>query len=300
MKKIMLLPILLALMPQFILKADESHYAAPGQIKISEINPGEDQVSLKNLGNSMVDLAGWAIYDENDRHELFLTEPDIIRNNAGGGLQLAPRTELVISGKNDNDFRLYNAGGEVRLYSGPVEIDGKLEDKITYPAVEEGKSYKIFFPDPDQNGNHDSNPEKNADPDIIDKIYQIPENTDIIDKNNKITENKNGNHTLENPASQSKMSYTTDKRSLNENSNISYELDQSKSSDQENFLSNNNTNLDTLTFTASAPLKRSPWGWFYWLWNSWFLRRIILPLLSLWTILFCVIFLIRKKFLRNE
>jgi hypothetical protein len=310
-QKIVLMALLMLISSAVLAKADQSYYPAKDQIKISALNPTANWVSISNIGNTPVDLAGWVLYDENDNHELFLTEPDIIKGDAGGGLMLGSQNTLTITGKNDDDFRLYNDGGEVRLYSGPVEIDGTLEDRVDYPAIAEGETYQIITPDQDQqadensNDNVTENTNENSDEAEINSNNnkEITSDTDIADNayyNYQIPENANSNFiiSIQQENSNSNSDKDADKREKSALSDQGREVSSvSNQNGENNTLGvNENNNQSIPTFTASAPLSKSPWGWFYWLYYSWFLRRIILPLLGLWIVLFGITRFLRKKY----
>jgi len=317
MKKVILFPVMFLLVPVIVAAADENYYAAPGQIKLSALSPGENWVAIRNIGDTEVDLAGWVLYDESDAHELFLTEPDIIGGNAAAGLGLGPGGEVVISGKNDNDFRLYNGGGEVRLFSGPVEIAGTLEDKVSYPAIGEGESYQVIVPPEDQtpdqtpsdnsNDNSNGNPNEdssevtigsNSSSDYAKHDYQTPENTnsnfDITNQDNPEV-NKNNKSRSENGANKKEKSDISLQSREASNPTIRNSENLNPENSQENLNLNENNNQGTPTFTASSRLEKSPWGWFYWLWHSWFLRRIIIPLIGLWLALYVIVYFVKKK-----
>ena len=303
-------------------KADQNYYPKEGQIRISGLDPSENSLSIRNIGDTAVDLAGWVFYDENDSHELFLTESDIVGNDRGRGLVLDPGSKLIITGKNDSDFRLYNAGGEVRLFSGPVEIDGTLEDKVNYPAIAAGESYQIIGSSqdqtPEENSNdnsndlsENSNKNSNEDTDSSSTNPNNPDNIGSIGNINKndyvcqIPENGNNNFNIPIPENQAIQSDNADSKSEN-NSNKREKSALSRQSREvpnpffrntgnntPDASENNNSNVPT--FTASSQLEKSPWGWFYWLYYSWFLRRIIIPLLVLWLALYLIVLVLRKK-----
>jgi len=307
MKKVILFPVMFLLVPVIVAAADENYYAAPGQIKLSALSPGENWVAIRNIGDTEVDLAGWVLYDESDAHELFLTEPDIIGGNAAAGLGLGPGGEVVISGKNDNDFRLYNGGGEVRLFSGPVEIAGTLEDKVSYPAIGEGESYQVIVPPEDQtpdqtpsdNSNDNSNGNPNFESDSVDQSYQIPENSDdspaISNQEDLTVQNENTNSESGNKANEKEKSDLSRQSREASNPTIRNSENLNPENSQENLNLSENNNQGTPTFTASSRLEKSPWGWFYWLWHSWFLRRIIIPLIGLWLALYVIVYFVKKK-----
>jgi len=286
-----LITAVLLMSPAGSVSADQNYYPAEGQVKISALNPSENWVKMSNIGHTAVDLAGWALYDENDRHELFLTESDIIRGDAGRGLILAPGSEVAITGKNDEDFRLYNAGGEVRLFSGPMEISGALQDKIFYPAIAEGETYEILPENSSENGNENS-------------ISDSPEIADNAHKTYQEPENSNSNLVLETPITKpEKSAGGNDKKSAEKASEALGKANagttsQEQPDNQESL--DPNSNQDTPTFMASSQREKSPWGWYYWLSNSWFLRRIIIPLIGLWLALYIVIYFLRKKLTKNE
>lgn len=259
-----------------IATANESYYPSEGQIKISEVNPTENLVKLYNTGETPVDLSGWVLYDEQDAHELFITLPDLLENQ---DLMLASKKEITILCKNDSDFALHKEGGEVRLFSGPIEIDGILHDEVKYSDF-----FKINLEEDSVSEKAYETQESNSNNNSADIHYQIPENsgeaagvkkqTDEVKNNSKPSETK-GAEDHKDPDNNSGTS-------LNANSNTN-----------NNSLSQDKPN----TFMASTKMEKSPYSWFYRLWYNWFLWRIILPFISLWATMYFIVYFVRKKYL---
>ncbi|MBM3256154.1 MAG: hypothetical protein FJZ04_01645 [Candidatus Moranbacteria bacterium] len=140
-----------------------------GQIKIVELlpnplgadnalAPGGEWLNLFNSGEEYVDLSGWILYDTDDAHELFLT-PDNVGGADPEGLRrgqilIAPRGLVTVFRDGDNDFSLNNEGDAIRLYSGPLEMTGELQNEIIYGPTKEGKTYRR---DPDTGEWEESN-----------------------------------------------------------------------------------------------------------------------------------------------
>lgn len=322
---IILVTIIIILAPLDGVKAEESYYSVPGQIRIAEINPAEDLVKLCNMGNTTVDLAGWVFYDDQDTHELFITLPDILVNNVKrDNLLLYPGEEMFIFDRNDTDFLLNKEGGEVRLFSGPGEIGGTLEDQIEYPKITKGLSYKVFFESEIQSQsdsfdyNNDSTQLTPLNSNFLEgdeeKQYYIPESSsqkpgnDLINKK-EIDDDENikkndknsdsGNSESDNGNfGNSKLSQIN--LNLNRNIGINIGSDQVTNFDagpntDTNLNKNNNTN--STTFTASSKMEKSSPNFFYRIMGNWFLWRIILPMFVLWGILYFAACHIKKKFL---
>jgi len=270
--------------------ADQNYYSSENQIKIAEINPSEKWVKLYNTGETTVDLAGWVFYDDNDKHEFFITLPDVAETNKEKTLMLAPYSEIIITNNNDNDFELHQEGGEVRLFSGPVEIEGKLEDKIIYPEVKEGESYVVIsnyqLPIPNEMSNENTGEISNENSGSVlkpqenqeDIQYKIPE-----ERGNyvKLSDNKN------NSSPENNIPETNSLGKGRANSNNNAEDNNTETMGQSN---------NPPTFTASSGLQKTPYAWFYRLWGNWFLWRIILPFLGLWTALYIAAHFIKKKY----
>lgn len=278
--------------------ADKSCYPSEGQIRISGINRGENWAKLYNIGDTPVDLAGWVLYDENDSHELFVTLSDIINVNGEKSLLLEPHSEVVITGKNDTDFMLHKEGGEVRLYSGPVEMEGELEDEIVYPSLGEGENYKIDL------GDEAISDSENTDTSVLNEqnvnqeiLYRIPEDADseVATKNLETTLPAPSRREHLPSAEGRKRENRTDFFSHSSEGDLRVRLGEGvekASISNETGQYNNNK-----TFTASSKMEKSPYAWFYRLWGSWFIWRIILPLLGLWILLYTVIRYVRRRYL---
>ncbi len=100
--------------------------------------PDGEWVELYNRGGADVDVAGWVIYDNDDSHELYITNSNTDTNDtvvsAGGW--------LVVYRNSDSDFNLNNDGDSVRLYDSYPVVDSNLIDEYTYTVEKaEGFSY---------------------------------------------------------------------------------------------------------------------------------------------------------------
>jgi len=321
MKKILAIILLAFWGNTFITKADNSYYSSANQVKISAVNSSDNWVKLFNTGNTPVDLAGWVLYDGSDSHELFITLSDIISDNEDNSLILAPQSNVTIIGKNDTDFVLNNRGGEVKLYSGPIEMEGVLQDKINYPKTTPGESYVIIpesqsgnsievldsgeIAEPNNENKENTAPAgkegKNLEEQRVkpDMDYKIPESSlsrNRIIRINDADQNDSGKSGGSREAEQESKK---DGRSDNvSNSSLSAykfgSIESEKNVDNDNTMTKQSDN--EVAFTASSKIEKSPYAWFYRLWGSWFFWRIILPLLGLWVILYSTAYFVRKKY----
>lgn len=272
-----------------------------GQIKITEIKPentGDDNgwVGIKNASSECIDLAGWVLYDGEMEHELFIT-----RENTEGFFSdslIAPGAEAKVLQKSDKDFTLNGNGGRVELYSGPAEMLGVLQDKAIYPRINSGESYRII----DRQG-----PDAGSSRvEYEEREYRIPEDSGQW---SVISDNINTN-------SQTPSSLSTGQAgaeggrssSVGETEKAGFSSLHPRGSgpafggteEVEEEINNNATRQssnDPAPLLASSGLEKSPWRWFYWLWGSWFLWRILLPFLALWAALFTAVYYIRKRYL---
>jgi|GEM_PF-1691264 len=310
-----------------------------GQIKISAVSPSDKWVGLYNTGDTAVDLAGWVLYDENDSHELFITKSNIVGEVPSSAEAcptlsfrrapadkrefplLVPRSEITISGKDDADFTLSNKGGRVKLFSGPVEMEGALQDEVDYPAINPDENYEVISDDEsNENKNQESIEEEvvtSNQNNPTDISYKTPEensgfkpSTQVSGDEQKTVDGKNDLHSGKNKDD----SHTESDSGVGSGSNSKVGSTSNIKSDSsvdsgfnpestENIDANVNTNVDVsdtnagATFTASSGMEKSPYAWFYRLWGNWFLWRVILPFLALWAALYWVIRYIQKKYL---
>lgn len=109
--------------------------------------PNGEWIEIYNNGAENIDAAGWLLYDENDNHELAITNA-----NTDSGTTIIPAFGfLVVYRDGDPDFSLNNTGGDaVRLYNGEIGA-GVLVDSYTYGVdAPEGKSF-ARIPDGSEN-----------------------------------------------------------------------------------------------------------------------------------------------------
>lgn len=254
-----------------------------GQIKISEIRPsdiGNDNgwTGLKNVSDDCLNLAGWVLYDGNLEHELFITP----ENSEGfyQGLLLAPGAETKVFLKGDQDFALDAGGGKIEIYSGPAEMLGIVQDSVSYSKIDKGESYRVL-----PKGNSSS---AQVVTDSEEHSYQIPEDTN--------QESRVANHEENKSEKNNKDSENLEGDGLGNNSEV---LVGAGESQKERIQQNNSPNKesDPDLFLASTGNEKSPWRWGYFLWGSWFIWRIILPFLVLWGGLYCLAYLVRRKYL---
>lgn len=299
-------------------KAGESFYSLAGQIKILAVNPSKNWIKLYNSGDLPVDLAGWVMYDDNDNHEFFVTKASIIN----GELILVPRSETTVSVKYDSDFSLNDEGGKIRLFSGPLEMEGVLQDEVNYRAVDAGVEYNqnevvqdIAPYDAEQGGsgfkNQNSMEEIRYETPEGEQFHAITLNDDEKDGPEDLqAKDEEKNSDKEKEADNSLGSKEDDKDTSTEQETVKSEnFENTPSFNQKNSNSglenpDNNAGFDANAgdkdypaFTASSSLEKSPYAWFYWLQGSWFLWKVIIPFLSLWAILYISVNFIRKKYL---
>lgn len=277
--------------------ADQSFYSNPEQINIVEVNPFDGWIKLYNTGNTPVDLAGWVFYDESDDHEYFIT----LTNLLGGKLILNGYEETLINVKEDSDFRLKEEGMELRLYNGPVEIEGELIDQTNYPKLENGESYEVIsniqLPITNEISNENSNEISNANNESEKIPAQGRDDLRRRQESNEAIQQWNNEKEIDPSTTSSTGSDSAqdDLGVLDENRNRA-SLQPSATSQEPN-LAMKQFNNENKTFTASSPLEKLPYALAYRLWNNWFLRRIILPFFILWAGLFAIAHFVRKKYL---
>ncbi len=132
-------------------QVDVSNPELSGQVKIiavlpnpvgadNALKPQGEAVWLYNESDNYIDLSGWVLYDTDDTHELYLTTLNVA--GEGEEMMIPPRKRIMVYRNGDSDFSLNNEGDTVRLYSGPIEMTGQLQDETTYPASQEGKVYE--------------------------------------------------------------------------------------------------------------------------------------------------------------
>jgi hypothetical protein len=107
--------------------------------------PGGEWVELYNNGDSDFDLAGWALYDAYDTHELTITtsNSDNNGNPLDGGETIIPaHGYLVVYRNGDNDFALNNTGGDsVRLYNDVIASGILIDSHVYTGTIPESKSF---------------------------------------------------------------------------------------------------------------------------------------------------------------
>ena len=99
--------------------------------------PEGEWVEISNVGIDPVSLAGWVLYDSDDKHELFITSENT---------QPKKEIPLLFSGEKmivfrdgDSDFSLDEEKDSIRLFSGPLEMEGELLSRFDYNASVEGQ-----------------------------------------------------------------------------------------------------------------------------------------------------------------
>ncbi len=98
--------------------------------------PEGEWVEIKNVGREEVSLAGWVLYTSSDKNELFLTSQNILPEKGLPTLKPGEKTKVFRNG--DSDFSLSEDKDSIRLFSGPVEMEGDLEAIFEYEGTEEG------------------------------------------------------------------------------------------------------------------------------------------------------------------
>lgn len=108
--------------------------------------PGEDSaplpegewIEISNFGLGAISLAGWVIYDSDDEHELFITSENILPKMDFPWLR--PGESLTVFRDGDSDFSLDEENSSIRLFSGPLEMEGKLQSVFEYEKTTEGRT----------------------------------------------------------------------------------------------------------------------------------------------------------------
>lgn len=99
--------------------------------------PNGEWVELYNSGNMPLNLKDLVLYDNDDSHELYITDTDTLQ-----GTTILAKGYLVIYRNGDSDFNLNNNGAdEIRLYDGYPVAGSNLIDSLTYSNTIENKSW---------------------------------------------------------------------------------------------------------------------------------------------------------------
>lgn len=98
----------------------------------SEFYPYGEWVELYNAGDVVLDLRGLEMRDQDDSHEIFLSETNVI-----GGVLIGAGERRVVYRNGDSDFSLNDNGyDEVRLF-----LDEDIIDEMSYSGSVEGMSW---------------------------------------------------------------------------------------------------------------------------------------------------------------
>lgn len=96
--------------------------------------PFGEWVEIYNLGEDVVDMSRFVLKDQDDDHELIISDSKILGDD---GLLLYPGDYIVVYRDGDSDFSLNNEGyEEVRLFAGT-----ELVDEMSYTGSTEGMSW---------------------------------------------------------------------------------------------------------------------------------------------------------------
>ena len=106
--------------------------------------PEGERVELFNFSDETVSLAGWVLYDSDNKNELFLTAENIFPQMDFPLLR--PGEKLTVFRDGDSDFSLDDEKDSIRLFSGPMEMEGKLQSELNYNGGEEGKAVSAERP----------------------------------------------------------------------------------------------------------------------------------------------------------
>lgn len=99
--------------------------------------PNGEWVEVANLGSEPVSLAGWVLYDSDDSHELFITSENIFPKSDPPLIR--PGEKLTVFRSGDSDFSLNKEKDLVRLFSGPLEMEGEIVAQLAYEEASEGE-----------------------------------------------------------------------------------------------------------------------------------------------------------------
>ncbi|MFA5095306.1 MAG: TasA family protein [Candidatus Paceibacterota bacterium] len=100
--------------------------------------PGGEWVELYNNSSVAFDLSGWAIYDNDDSHKLYIQNS----NTNTGGTVIGAHGFLVVYRNGDPDFNLNNDADSVRLATGYPIASSIVVDSYSYTEEKpEGYSY---------------------------------------------------------------------------------------------------------------------------------------------------------------
>lgn len=107
--------------------------------------PDGEWVELYNNGSFSFDLAGWALYDADDTHELIISTSNSDNNGNPtdtGETTIAAGGRLVVYRNGDADFELDNTGDTIRLFNDQISTGGTLVDGYSFAGgFAEGKSF---------------------------------------------------------------------------------------------------------------------------------------------------------------
>ncbi len=102
-------------------------------------------VELYNGFPVPVDVAGWALFDSNDSHQLLITSGNVMNTGTTStSTVIAPGGFLVVYRNGNPDFSLQNTGDTVRLYNGSTTSFSLVDSHAyTYPGsgAPEDKSF---------------------------------------------------------------------------------------------------------------------------------------------------------------
>ncbi|MFZ2193211.1 MAG: lamin tail domain-containing protein [Candidatus Moraniibacteriota bacterium] len=107
--------------------------------------PGGEWVELYNNGSLDIDVSGWYLYDNNDSHELLISNSNGNNDNNpfDSGESIVPAGgHLVVFRNGDGDFALNNNGSDsVRLYDGEIGAGANLIDAYDYEIASDSDAF---------------------------------------------------------------------------------------------------------------------------------------------------------------
>ncbi|PIN73585.1 hypothetical protein COV20_05165 [Candidatus Woesearchaeota archaeon CG10_big_fil_rev_8_21_14_0_10_45_16] len=118
-------------------------------LKITEIMPdpsGDDTaerpfgewVELYNEGDKPIYLGGLVLFDEDDSHELYITDVNTEK------MELCPGCYTTVFRNGDSDFDLSRTEDTIRLFTGYPVSENALIDHLSYSQAVEGSSFSRF------------------------------------------------------------------------------------------------------------------------------------------------------------
>lgn len=103
--------------------------------KDDENKPLGEWVEIFNNGNKPISLSGLVLYDNDDSHELYITQVNT------DNYELCVGCYTIIYRNGDSDFDLSKINDKVRLYTGYPLLENQLIDEVSFSQSTEGMSF---------------------------------------------------------------------------------------------------------------------------------------------------------------